>query len=219
MRKSGDIIFADVTISLRGDVSFDRAHEISSDVEINIKQEIPNCSLTVHFEPIWEDVPRNSKISSIASSVKGVKEIHNVNSYSSGGKIFVTIHVMVDRQINLETAHKISEVIETKIQNDVLEIEHVTIHLEPYVTLPENLKIEGSKTEDKIKKILGEYSEIKKVSRIATFHFKDIKKIEIDCSFDGDLSIEKVHDLTSKIEQRIRGHFINVIITVHPEPI
>ena len=37
MRKSGDIIFADVTISLRGDTSFDEAHKISSKVEKNFK--------------------------------------------------------------------------------------------------------------------------------------------------------------------------------------
>ena len=38
MRRSGDTIFADVTISLRGDTSFDKAHEISSSVESNIKK-------------------------------------------------------------------------------------------------------------------------------------------------------------------------------------
>ena len=40
MRRSGDTVFADVTISLRGDTSFDKAHEISSNVEKNIKNKI-----------------------------------------------------------------------------------------------------------------------------------------------------------------------------------
>lgn len=57
MRRSGDTIFADVTISLRGDTSFDKAHEISSNVEKNIKKKISNASITIHFEPDWEDVP------------------------------------------------------------------------------------------------------------------------------------------------------------------
>ena len=71
MRRSGDTIFADVTISLRGDTSFDRAHEISSDVEKNIKDKIPNASITIHFEPNWKDVPLDKKILDIA---KGVEE-------------------------------------------------------------------------------------------------------------------------------------------------
>ena len=62
MRRSGDTIFADVTISLRGDTSFDKAHEISNRVEKNIKNEMSNCEITVHFEPTWENVPLDVKI-------------------------------------------------------------------------------------------------------------------------------------------------------------
>ncbi|NDB88640.1 MAG: cation transporter, partial [Thaumarchaeota archaeon] len=48
MRRSGDSVFADVTVSLRADVSFDRAHETSTAVEKNIKDHIPNAEITVH---------------------------------------------------------------------------------------------------------------------------------------------------------------------------
>jgi len=97
MRKSGDTMFADITISLRADVSFDKAHEISSRVEGNIKNSMPNLKTTIHFEPSWEDVPRDSKIHELVSSMKGVKGVHNISSYSSEGKIFGSLHVMVNR--------------------------------------------------------------------------------------------------------------------------
>ena len=219
MRKSGDVIFADVTITLRGDVSFDRAHEISSKVEKNIQEKISNSAITVHFEPSWEDVPRDSKINDIARAVEGVKEVHNITSYLSEGKIFVSLHVMVDREINLYSAHKISEIIEEKIQKAIPETEHVTIHLEPYVTIPEKINLEGKNTEEKISDLLKEFTEIKKTSRIVIFNFQNILKIDIVCSFDKDASIEKVHDLTSAIERKIRSRFKNAIITIHPEPI
>ncbi len=219
MRKSGDTIFADVTISLRGDTSFDRAHEISDEVEDNIKNKIQNSAITIHFEPTWEEVPRDSKINDISSNVEGVKEVHNISSYSSEGKLYVSLHVMVDREINLDEAHKISEVIEDKIQVNFPDTEHVTIHLEPYVTVPGTLKMVGKKTEKEIRDLIKEYSEIKQIGRIVTFNFKDIVKIDIDCSFDKNLSIEKVHDLTSEIERKIHGNFKNAIITIHPEPV
>lgn len=219
MRKSGDTIFADITISLRADVSFDKAHEISSRVEGNIKKTIPNLKTIIHFEPSWEDVPRDSKIHELVSSVKGVRGIHNISSYSSVGKIFVSLHAMVNREINLEQAHKISEIIEEKIQKNIPETEHVTIHLEPYVTVPQNFKIEEKDTEEEITKLITEYSEIKKVGRIVTLNFKDILKIDVDCSFDKNLSIENVHELTSQLEQKIKSHFKNAIITIHPEPL
>ncbi len=218
MRKSGDVIFCDVTISLRGDVSFDKAHDISVQAETNIKNEISNCKTLVHFEPSWHGVPQESKINDIAIGVDGVKEVHNISSYSSEGKIFVSLHVMVEREKNLDEAHKISEIIEEKIHSSLPEIHHITIHLEPFVTIPEKLKVAGSTTEEKIRSLLEEYSEIKKVGRIVILQYKNIQKIDIDCSFDGKLSIEKVHDLTSQIERKIRCQFKNAIITIHPEP-
>ncbi|RMW35264.1 MAG: cation-efflux pump [Nitrosopumilus sp.] len=218
MRRSGDTIFADVTISLRGDTSFDKAHEISSNVEKNIKNKISNASITIHFEPDWEDVPLDAKILDIAKSVDGVRGVHNVSTHKTKGKTFSDLHVMVDREINLSSAHKISEIIEQKIQDDIPEIEHATIHLEPFVTVPENFDLEDKITEEKIKIILEKYPEIKKIGRIVSLNFENILKIDIDCSFDKELSIEKVHDLTSEIEHIIREEIKNAVITIHPEP-
>ena len=219
MRRSGDTTFADVTISLRGDTSFDKAHEISSNVEKNIKNKIPNATITIHFEPNWEDVPLDAKILDIAKSVDGVRGVHNVSTHKTKGKTFSDLHVMVDREINLSSAHKISEIIEQKIQDNIPEIEHATIHLEPFVTVPENFNIEDKVTEEKIQIILEKYPEIKKIGRIVSLNFENILKIDIDCSFDKELSIEKVHDLTSEIEHIIREEIKNAVITIHPEPI
>jgi len=218
MRRSGDTIFADITISLRGDTSFDRAHEISDSVERNIKNKIPNASTTIHFEPNWKDVPLDAKILDIAQKVEGVKGVHNVTTHKTKGKTYSNLHVMVEREINLSSAHKISEIIEQKIQEQIPDIEHVTIHLEPFVTVPENINIEDVETEQKIKTILEKYPDIKKIGRIVSLKFENILKIDIDCSFNKDLSIEKVHDLTSEIEHIIRIEIKNSVITIHPEP-
>jgi cation diffusion facilitator family transporter len=219
MRRSGDTIFADITISLRGDTSFDKAHEISNRVEKNIKNEMPNCEITIHFEPTWENVPLDAKIFDIAKNIPGVKGVHNVSTHKSKGKTFSNLHVMVDREINLYSAHKISEIVEDKIQKSIPGIEHVTIHLEPFLTVPENFNREDKATEREIREILKKYPEIKKIGRIVSLNFENILKIDIDCSFDRDLSIEKVHDLTSEIEQLIRAEIQNAVITIHPEPV
>ncbi|MEX2193171.1 MAG: cation diffusion facilitator family transporter [Nitrosarchaeum sp.] len=219
MRRSGDTIFADVTISLRGDTSFDRAHEISSMAENNIKNKMSNAVITIHFEPDWKNVPLDAKINDIAKSVDGVKGVHNIISHKTKGKTYSNLHVMVDREINLYSAHKISEVIEQKIQENIPEIEHVTIHLEPFLTVPINLNVEDKITEEKIRGILKKYTAIKKIGRIVSLNFENILKIDIDCSFDKESSIEKVHDLTSEIEHVIRTQIKNAVITIHPEPI
>jgi len=218
MRRSGDTIFADITIALRGNTSFDEAHEISSNVEKNIKNKIPNAAITIHFEPNWSGVPLDAKIQNIVQGVDGVRGVHNVSTHKTKGKIFSDLHVMVDRGINLESAHKISESVERRIQREIPGIEHSTIHLEPFVTVPENFNSEDRETEKRIKSILEGYKEIKVIGRIVSLGFENVQKIDIDCSFDKELSIEKVHDLTSEIEQQIRTEIKNSVITIHPEP-
>ena len=90
--------------------------------------------------------------------------------------------------------------------------------MEPFVTVTENFNVEDKLTEEKIKTILEKYQEIKKIGRIVSLNFENILKIDIDCSFDKELSIEKVHDLTSEIEHVIRAEIKNAVITIHPEP-
>ena len=218
MRRSGDTFFVDITISLRGDTSFDKAHEISNYVERNIKNKISNAAITIHFEPNWKDVPLDAKILDIVKSVDGVKDVHNVSTHKTKGKTYSDLHVMVNKDINLLSAHKISEIVEQKIHENIPEIEHATIHLEPFVTVPENFNLEDEIVEEEIRTVLEKYPEIKKIGRIISLNFENILKIDIDCSFDRELSIEKVHDLTSKIEHVIRTQIKNAVITIHPEP-
>jgi cation diffusion facilitator family transporter len=217
MRKSGDGVFADVTISLRADVSFEKAHEISSNVEDNIKRSIPNSEITVHFEPSWKDVPINAKIYEIASGVAGIKGIHNVSHHVTKGAKFVSLHVMVDGSMSLQDAHSLADTIEDRIRQQIPEIENITIHLEPHIAIPRDMT-EFSTADEKIAAILKEHTEVKRIGKIVTLSFGDLVKIDISCSFDGNLSIEQVHDLTMRIEHDLRGHFKNSVVTIHPEP-
>ena len=218
MRRSGNEIFADVTISLSGTASFEEAHKISSDVEKNITNSIANSKVTVHFEPTWKDAPLDSTVGGIASAVKGVQGVHNINSSTSEKGVFISLHVMVDRNMSLEEAHKVSDEIEKQIRSVVVNINHITVHLEPHVSLPKTLPVEDLSIEEQITKIIRQYEAVKKIGRVITLQLQDVFKIDIDCSFDGTLSIEKVHDITSEIEHKIRGQLKNAIVTIHPEP-
>ena len=217
MRKSGEEIFADITITLKGDTSFENAHEISVDVEKNIKETLPNSKPVIHFEPNWDSVSKNSKINDIVLSLSDVKGVHNINTYSSEGEIFASLHVMVDGKIKLFEAHKIADKIEENISREISEVKHITIHLEPFTTIPTEMKL-GTISREDIIRIVSNHKEVKKVGKVIMLYFQNIQKIDIECSFDRDLQIEKVHDITSYIEQDIRKKFKNAIITIHPEP-
>ncbi len=218
IRRSGSDIFAEITISLSGASSFEEAHKISDDVENNIKNNIANSKVTVHFKPTWKDVPADYLINNIASSVKGVKGIHNVSSSSGEDGLFISLHVMVDRNMSLDDAHHVSDEIETKIKKAVENVNHITIHLEPYISIPKIMPVEDLTIEEQVTNIIKEYPKVKKIGRVITLQLQDILKVDIDCSFEKDLTIEEVHDIVSEMENKIKNQIKNAIITIHPEP-
>ena len=218
MRRSGSDIFAEVTISLSGAASFDQAHKISANVEKKIKDSIANSNVTVHFEPLWKDTPLDYVINNLASSVSGVSGIHNISYSTTNDGIFISLHVMVDRNMSLEDAHKVSDEIEEQIKKSVDNVNHITIHLEPYVSLPKSIPVEDLTIEEQVTNIIKEYSSVKKIGRVITFQLQNIYKVDIDCSFAGNLTVEQVHDIVSEIENKIKGQVKNAIVTIHPEP-
>lgn len=218
MRRAGSDIFAEVTISLSGASSFEEAHKISANVEKNIKDSIANSKVTVHFEPTWKDVQPDYVINNVASSVKGVAGIHNINHSTTKDGVFISLHVMVDRDMSLEDAHKVSDEIEEQIKESVENVNHITIHLEPYVSIPQSVPVEDLTIEERVTNIIKEYPTVKKIGRVITFQLQDIYKVDIDCSFARNLTVERVHDIVSEIEFKIKNQIKNAIVTIHPEP-
>jgi cation diffusion facilitator family transporter len=218
IRRAGTDIFAEVTISLSGTSSFEEAHKISANVEKNIKNTIANSKVTVHFEPTWKDVSIDYLVNNVASSVRGVAGIHNVNYSTTKDGIFISLHVMVDRNMSLDDADKVSDEIEEQIKKSIENVNHITIHLEPYVSIPKSTPVEDLTIEEQVSNIIKEYPSVKKIGRVITFQLQDIYKVDIDCSFEGNLTIEQVHDIVSEIETKIKNQIKNAIVTIHPEP-
>lgn len=218
IRRSGSDIFTEITISLSAASSFEEAHKISANVEKNIKNAITNSNVTVNFKPTWKDVPADHIINNVATLVEGVKGIHNVSSFSAENGIFISLHVMVDRNMSLEDAHNVSDEIESQIKKSVTNVNHITIHLEPYISIPNSIPVEDITIEEQVTNIIKKYTKVKKIGRVITLHLQDIFKVDIDCSFEKDLSIEEVHDIVSEIENKIKNQIKNAIVTIHPEP-
>jgi len=125
---------------------------------------------------------------------------------------------MVDRNMSLEDAHKVSDEIENQIRKSVSNVNHITIHLEPYVSIPKIIPVEDLTIEEQVANIIKEYPKVKKIGRVITFQLQDIFKVDIDCSFEKNLTVEEVHDIVSEIENKIKNQIKNAIVTIHPEP-
>lgn len=74
---------------------------------------------------------KSEHIQNIATSIKGVGEVHKIRSRRIRGKYLVELHVLVSSNISIDEAHRIAHQVENKIMQEIPNIKDVTIHIEP----------------------------------------------------------------------------------------
>ena len=232
MRRVGSEIFVEATIALPAEISFESAHEISAKVEDNIAKSLSGSGLrvkprniTVHFEPVLRvDIPPELVIESAASQVSGVRGVHNViiSKFANSHSMDASLHIQVNRSATLAEAHSIANAVEDSIKKQLTAVENITVHLEP--VMPDVVvgmeSIADSTMHDFIRNtILRSASGVKKVDRIGIYRTaENMLKIDVNCSFSSQMTIEQIHERVSEIEKEIRTKYPGSIVTIHAEP-
>jgi cation diffusion facilitator family transporter len=233
MRRVGSEIFVEATITLPAEISFENAHDISAKVENNIARSLSDSGLhvkprniTVHFEPVpGVDMPPELAIESAASQVSGVRGVHNViiSKIANSHSMDASLHIQVNRAATLAEAHSIANAVEDSIKKQLRDIGNITVHLEP--VMPDVVvgmePISDSTMHDVIRKaVLSSTTGVKKVDRIGIYRTaeKNILKIDVNCSFSREMTVEQMHERVSEIEKAIRIKYPGSIVTIHAEP-
>jgi len=228
MRRVGREIFVEATITMRSDISFEDAHDISAQVESNIGKSLLAAGLdvmprniTVHFEPRDSELPPESIIEKAAGRVSGVRGVHNVlvSKIGSTDSVEVSLHIQVTRSATLSEAHSVANAVEDAIRKRLKGAESITVHLEPL--MPDIGGVEpvaDSSMQNSIREIVNAASDVKKVGKVAAYRAAEVLKIDIDCAFNSDMSIEQIHERVSEIEKQIRAKYPGSIVTIHAEP-
>ena len=233
MRRVGSEIFVEATIALPAQISFESAHDISAKVEDNIAKSLSGAgmrvkprNITVHFEPLLgtnNNMPLELLIESAASRVSGVRGVHNViiSKIANSHTMDVSLHIQVNRSATLTEAHSIANAVEESIKKELASVENITVHLEPVISDVVGMEpISEGAIHHSIRSILvGEARGVKKIDRIGIYRTaENTFKIDINCSFSSEMTIEQIHDRVSEIEKEIRTKYPGSIVTIHAEP-
>ena len=81
---------------------------------------------------LLDTAPKGSveKVKTIAESIPGVINCHDVRIRSSGPQLFLDVHILTDGNQTLKRAHKLTEVVEAAIRQEFPEAD-VIVHPEP----------------------------------------------------------------------------------------
>lgn len=66
-------------------------------------------------------------------SIEGVEEIKSLKSRIFGNKIYVDLEVFVNQDITVKEGHDIAEKVHDKLENDIKDIKHCMVHVEPWI--------------------------------------------------------------------------------------
>lgn len=78
-----------------------------------------------------EKPERLIKIKEVAESIKGVRKAYDIRLRNTGAFCMGELSIGVDKELNVDQAHRLSEAVETKIRNALPDIESITVHIEP----------------------------------------------------------------------------------------
>ncbi len=217
-RKVGSKTFIEATVQVPDDMSLDEAHALASRIEHKFTDAFGTVDATIHIEPGLTEPGMKQAVAKLAS-VDGVQEVHEVSTVYAGGKLYITLHALVDPELSVEQAHQIADNIEKRVHNEVKQLEHVTVHVEPY-----GLEVAGKEVdEESLRKIAASLtSDVVhdfRIEKVLTYMANEKRYINLDCCFTKQITIAEAHDIASKIEKGIKERFIDAVVTVHIEPI
>ncbi len=221
IRRAGNRYFADLSIGLDRNVTFQRSEQIAGAVTSAVHDVLPNADVMVH------SVPRAQSMENIFDRVRAVATRHNFNVHDVSvqdlkGDLHVEQHLELDERLSLKEAHDRVTVLETEMRRDVPEINSILTHIEsePATIEPGDEIVLHPELEKRLKKVATEFPEVIDVHE---FHFKRVRGrlyVSCHCTMRDDLPLSRVHDIQTEIEIRFKQEAPELFrVLIHPEPV
>jgi len=220
VRLSGKRVDVNLLVLLDGNLGLEKAHKVAADVEREITKAYPNARVAINTESVSDSENTWRLIKNLADELPGSRGVHNIHIQKVGERVDVDLHLEVSANMTVKQAHEVADRLEKEIKKADPNISEATIHIE---TASERVSRElaGVETEMEsyIEHIAKDFSEIKSVSGIEIRKFGGDLHVVLRCRFDPNLSIEKAHEVTKKIEKTLRTAYQNITrIDIHEEP-
>jgi cation diffusion facilitator family transporter len=221
VRRSGPRVFVDMTVEVDRNLSFERTHNIADAAEARIQQLSPGADVVIHTDP------HEGERESVARRIRTVAErnqmaVHNISVHNDRGRLYVDLHMEVDDHLSLQQAHEMANHIERDLLADQPRIARINTHIESRGTgigQDDDVTAQESRLVETIRKITDEIAGESSCHDV-TVRRRGLKyQIALHCTFDEGLSIVQVHEVSSRIEERLKNTVPALeSVLVHAEP-
>jgi cation diffusion facilitator family transporter len=221
IRRAGNRYFADLSIGLARNVTFQRSEQVADAVTHAVHSVLPDADVVVR------SVPRAAHTENIFDRIRAVAarnnvNVHDVSVQDLGGQLHVEQHLELDERLSLKEAHDRVTVLEKEICADVPEISSILTHIEsePATIEPGEGSLHNAKLEKRLRKVAAEFPEILDVHDVQIKRVRDRLYVSCHCTMSDDLPLSRVHDIQTELEIRFKQQSPELFrVLIHPEPV
>jgi cation diffusion facilitator family transporter len=220
IRKAGNRYFADLSIALARNVTFQRSEQVAHAVTEAVHGVLPDADVVVH------SIPRPAHRENIFDRVRGVAMRHNFNVHDVSiqdlrGRLHVEQHLELDESLTMKAAHDRVTLLEAEIRREVPEISSILTHIEsePATIEPGDEVAHDAKLEKKLKSIVKGFPEVLDVHEVEVKRVRGRIYVSCHCTFSDELPLSRVHDIQTELELRFKHAAPELFrVLIHPEP-
>jgi cation diffusion facilitator family transporter len=220
IRRAGNRYFADLSIGLSRNVTFQRSEQVADAVTDAVHNVLPDADVVVH------SVPRAVHTENIFDRVRAVAtrnnlNVHDVSVQDLRGHLHVEQHLELDERLSLKEAHDRVTVLEAEIRRDVPEISSILTHIEsePATIEPGDEMVRDARLEKRLKAIAAEFPEILDMHDVQIKRVRGRLYVSCHCTMSDDLPLTRVHDISTQLEIRFKQAAPELFrVLIHPEP-
>lgn len=220
IRRAGNRYFADLSVGLARNVTFQRSEQVADAVTSSVQSILPESDVIVH------SVPRAQRTENIFDRIRAVAtrnnlNVHDVSVQDLGGHLHVEQHLEMDERLTLKDAHDQVTVLESEMREEVPEISSILTHIEsePATIETGDEIVRDARLERRLKSIAAEFPEVMDMHDVQIKRVRDRLYVSCHCTLSDDLPLSRVHDISTALETRFKHDAPELFrVLIHPEP-
>ena len=220
IRRAGNRYFADLSVGLRRNVTFQKSERVSQLVNEAVRRILPDADVVVHV------VPRAAGEENIFDRIRAVAtrenfNVHDVSVQDLAGRLHVEQHLELDERLSLKEAHDQVTLLEAEIRKDVPEISSILTHIEsePATIESGDELARDRRLERNLMRITQEFPEVLDVHDMHVKRVRDKLYLSCHCTMSDSLPLARVHDIQTALEIKLKQAAPELFrVLIHPEP-
>jgi len=227
-RRSGSNYFADVTLGMPRNLTFQRSEQLTMEATEAVQRHLPGADVVVHTvptAPLTETV--HDRVRAVAS--RRNLAIHEITVHQLDDGLHVEQHLEVDERMPLRQAHALVTELEAEMRREVPGITSILTHIE---SEPATIERPSSQEPDRelelrLREAAKKFPEILDIHEVFVTRTRgrggsgsgEHIQVSCHCTLPDDLPMSRVHAVITALEGEFKLSTPEVDrLLIHPEP-